>query len=226
MDMVTELVVEEIKIQGGQKIRTAAYKTPNKVLYSSMYFLGKALRWLLECKSNNMTRAVQPRDIRALWQLWNAHKADLALSQKFSDAPTSVLEFNHLILFPHPAEMQRYKNIKIQRVANEIHNYAHVCMTRDSADGTHIYHMADFQEILEAQVVCEELMKLHIGSGEPIPGKPGEWDTGIPIPALTELGNEEPTGDLDIMMFAEPSKASPGSHLPDAPDVDGEAPAK
>lgn len=217
--MVTELVVEEIKIKGGQKIRTAAYATPNKTLFNGLFWLGKGLRWLMECKSNNMTRAIQPRDVRALWKLWEAHKADFELAQKSSDAPTSILEFNHKILLPHPSEMRRYKNIKIARIAGEIHQYCHTCMSRDSASGTHIYNMVDYGEIVEAQVVCEGFMKLHIGTGLPIEGKEGEWDTGIEMPSLAELGQEIPSGDLDELSFAEPSIIAPESGLPDAPDT-------
>lgn len=218
MNMVTELIVEEVKIKGGMKILTASYSTPNKVLFNGLFFLGKALRWLMECKSNNMTRAIQPRDIRNLWLLWNAHKQDFDLAQKSSDSPSPVLEFNHKILLPHPKEMRRYKNIKIQRVASEIHSYCHVCMSRDSADGTHIYEMVDYDDILEAQKVCEDVMLLFVGTGEQV--KPGEWSTGLEMPALVELGQEIPSGDLDVLTFAEPSSDSPSSHLPDAPDRD------
>lgn len=219
MDMVTELVVKEVKIKGGARIAVAAYATPNKVLFDSMFWLGKLLRWLMECKSNNMTRAIQPRDIRQLWQLWEAHKVDLDMSQKFSDSPGPVHEFNFQVLLPHPDEMRRYKNLKIQRAANEIHAYIHTAMTRDSASGHAIYEMIDYEEIKELQTNVEEILKVFVGTGKPT-GKPGEWDTGVPIPALVELGQEIPKGDLSMMSFAEPSSEAPSHHLPDAPDTD------
>jgi len=220
MDMVTELVVEAVKIKGGQKMYVAEYVTPNKMLYDGLTWLGKGLRWLMECKSNNMTRAVQPHDIRKLWKLWEAHKKDFDLGQKHSDSPTPVYEFRRSILLPHPKEMRRYKNIKIQRVASEIHFYCHVAMTRDSSDGTHIYDLSDYEEIQAAQLVCEEFMLLHVGTGQPIEGQPGKWSIGLDIPPLTEVGTEVPPADLDTLTFEEPSSTAPDSVLPDAPDTD------
>lgn len=220
MDMVTELIVEEIKIQGGRKIRTAAYKTPNETLHDSMFIVGKLLRWLMKSKSNNMTRSIQPRDVRELWQMWEAHKKILDLAQKFSDSPSPVHEFNRVILLPHPSELQRFKNIKLQGVGNALHGYVHTCMTRDSADGTYIYEMIDYEEVLEAQRHCEQKMLLFVGTGQPLKDQPGHWDTGLPMPSLAELGTEIPSGDLDMLSFAEPSIDAPGSHLPDAPDLD------
>lgn len=220
MNNITELVVEEVKIKGGSKIRVAAYKTPNKTLFNGMFFIGKLLRWLMECKSNNMTRGIQPSDIRKLWLLWDAHKLDFQTAQKNSDAPTGVLEFQRVILLPHPSEMRRYKNLKIQRVASELHDYAHACMSVDSADGVQIVDLADYKDITSAQKVCEEVMNLFVGTGKPIKDKLGAWNTGIEIPALVELGQEIPDGDLDQLAFAEPSITAPASGLPDAPDTE------
>lgn len=220
MDMITELVVEEVKIKGGTKIRTAAYKTPNKTLYNGLFFIGKGLRWMMECKSNNMTRGIQPSDVRKLWQLWEAHKADLKLAQKNSDAPTGLLEFNRVILLPHPSEMRRYKNLKIQRIASEWHDYSHASMSVDSADGTQIVTMADYEDIQASQEVCEDVMKLFIGDGQAVDGEAGKWNTGMELPSIAELGMEVPDGDLDELSFAEPSITAPESGLPDAPDVD------
>lgn len=218
MDHITELIVEEVKIKGGTKIKVAPYKTPNKTLFNGLFFIGKGLRWLMECKSNNMTRTVQPTDVRHLWLLWEAHKQDFAIAQKNSDSPTGVIEMYRTVLLPHPAEMRRYKNLKIQRVATEWHDYAHACMSRDSASGVQIYSMVDYSEIVEAQKVVEEVMTLFIGSGKKLAD--GQWDIGIDLPPLAELGQEIPDGDLDSLSFAEPSLTDPESGLPDTPDVD------
>lgn len=218
MNQITELVVEKIEIKGGTKIKVATYATPNKTLYNGLFYIGKALRWLMECKSNNMTRGIQPRDVRDLWKLWNAHKSDFELMQQHSDSPFPAHEFNRMITLPHPHEMMRYKNLKIQRIASELHDYAHVCMSVDSAEGTEIVEMSDYQDIQEAQRVCEEVMKMFIGTGESLGS--GKWDTGMDLPALTALGEEVPSGDLDFLTYAEPSKTSPDSGLPDAPDID------
>lgn len=216
MDHITELIVEEVQIKGGRQIKTAAYKTPNRALFHSLFYIGKALRWLMEVRSNNMSAGMQPRDIRKFWQLWHVHKKDLEISQKFSDAPAPVLEFSRVILLPHPSEMRRYKNMKIQRVASELHEYAHVCMSIDSAEGTDIVRMADYADILEAQSEVEEKLLWLMGTGNKT--KDGEWDTGIEMPALLELGTEIPDGDLDELSFAEASFSAAASGLPDAKD--------
>lgn len=218
MDQITELIVTDVQIKGGTKIKVAAYETPNKALFNGMFIIGKVLRWLMETRSNNMTRAIQPADIRALWKLWNAHKLDLDLAQKNSDAPVSVIEMYRTILLPHPTEMRRYKNLKIQRIAMEIHDYAFACMSRDTASGTNIVDMTDYAEIVEAQKVVEQVMVLFVGTGDK--KADGQWDTGIDLPAITELGKEIPDGDLDALSFGEPSKTDVQAGLPDAPDID------
>lgn len=218
---VTELVVKEVKIKGGAKIMVAAYMTPNQVLFHGLNYIGKLMRWLYEIDSNNTTAALKPRDVRKLWGVWDFHKKDLDLGHKFRDRPGVILEITTAILLPHPDELRRYKNMKIQRVAHALHEYAHVCMSRDSADGHEIYNMADYDDIVEAQKVTEEFIKFAVGTGQP-DGK-GGFDTGEPLPPLVELGREIPSGDLDLVRFNERSKEAADSGLPDAPDRDVEA---
>lgn len=211
--------MEEVKIRGGKKIKCAAYKTPNRSLHAGLFYIGKGLRWLMECRSNNMTSGTQPRDIRKFWQLWNVHKEDFEKSQKYSDSPAPVMEFARVILLPHPSEMRRYKNMKIQRAASELHEYAHVCMSTDSSEGTDIVRIADYNDIKEAQAEVEEKLKWLLGTGQK-KGKGGGYDTGVEMPALLELGTEVPDGDIDELSFVEPSFEAPVSGLPDAEDTD------
>ena len=213
-----------MRIKGGRKIKCAAYKTPNRALFHALFYIGKSLRWMMEIRSNNMQAGIQPRDVRKFWQLWEVHKQDLAISQKYSDSPAPVMEFARVILLPHPSEMRRYKNMKIQRLASELHEYAHVCMSIDSAEGNDIVRMVDYDDIVEAQAEVEEKLKWLIGDGSK--GGDGEWNTGVEMPALVELGTEIPDGDLDELSFAEPSFAAPESGLKDAPDTDEPAPGR
>lgn len=219
MNHITELVVEEVKIEGGQQIRTAAYRTPNNTLFNGLTWLSKGLLFMMECKSNNMSKSMQPRDVTDLWKLWNAHKADFALAQKFSNHPMPIIEFKHTILMPNPVEMRRYRNMKVQRVASQWFSYCHVCMSRDSSLGTYIVEMADYDEIVQAQEATEAVMTMFFGTGLPIEGEVGKWDTGIELPALSELGHIVPDNDMDALVFAEPSIGAPASGLPDAKDT-------
>lgn len=218
MNHVTELVVKEVAVKGGAKITVAKYMTPNNVLFHGLNYVGKLMRWLYEIDSNNTTAALKPRDIRKFWGVWNFHKKDLELGHKHFDGPGVIIEMTQAILLPHPEELRRYKNMKIQRVASALHQYAHVCMSRDSADGHEIYNMADYDDIVEAQNITEEMLKFVIGTGEK--RSDGSFDTGNPLPPLVELGREEPSGDLDLVLFNERSSENTDSGLPDAPDRD------
>lgn len=217
MNHVTELIVEEVKIEGGAQIIVQKLYTPNKTLFNGLFFLGKLLRWMMECKSNDMTRGLKPRDVRAIWALWVAHKADFKSAQANSDAPEPVHNINRLITLPHPKEMMRYKNLKISRVAQEIHDYCHTCMGVDSSHANQIVTMADYQDIVEAQRIAEDVMTMFMGTGQR--KEDGSYDTGMDLPAMSALGREVPDGDLDFMIYGEPSKIDPRAGLPDAPDT-------
>lgn len=214
---VTELVVKEVKIKGGNQILTAAYMTPNNVLFHGLNYLGKLMRWLYEIDTNNTTAALKPRDIRRMWDVWNFHKLDMELGHKNFDAPGTVMEMTRAVLLPHPEELRRYKNMKIQRVASAIHQHCHVCMSVDSADGHEIYQLSDYKDIVESQNITEEVFKFVVGTGQPDGN--GGYDTGAALPALVELGREEPSGDLDLIRFNERSSGATDSGLPDAPDL-------
>lgn len=220
--MITELIVEEVKTKGSERIKVEQYPTTNQALQSTQSMIGKILRWLMVCQSNNMVRGVQARNVVEFWELWNAHKEDFKNSMKLGNSPAPTHEMYLYILLPSRSEMRRYKNIKVQRVAHALYYYAHVCMSRDSADGTQIWDMADYKDILDAQKAVEATVTLWIGNGQPLLDTdnvviPGQFNVGIKLPPMSELGQEVPTGDGNSLYFAEPSLTAPDTGIIDAP---------
>lgn len=220
MNMKTELILQETKILGGEKIEASVYPTPSLALHASMGVLSNLLFWLFECQSNSTMRSIHPLDSIETNLAWVAYKKVLKKFHKASGSANPGLRMTHKLALPTPAMMRRYRNRKIQGLAFQIFNHIHVNMSLDISRGRQLYNLVDYKTIEKSQEITEDFISLYIGTGLPIEGKEGEWDTGMDMPAFIELGELSPDNDLDVMTFEEPSVLASDAGLGDVPDTD------
>lgn len=217
--MITELQIVQQQTIPGRKIVCVAYSTNNHNLHKMMKPVSHLLLWMLEADSNNSSRTIVPTDVLDVWACFSFMDAEIEICEEYSSQPTGARELTYKIVFPEALEMVRFKNMKWERVAQQIMHFARVAMGVDSGRVQGYVDMADFKLIKESLRVTKAIATRFIGDGKPIDGKKGEFNTGLKAPALAATGIIKPDNDLDVAVVGEPSADRPESMLPDVADT-------
>lgn len=211
--MITELKKVDPQIVGGRVIEVVDYKLQNYRLHQVLEQLARMFLFLLECDSNNTSSKAKPRDVRRIVAQWKIAKDELVFSMDHNDLPSGIYEYGFSICFPDQKEIQKIRNVKVKRIFSEMFNAARHILSVDSAKTQGFIAAEDHAEIMEMFNCVDACLARWIGDGASVN------DTGLVVPAYSELGVISPDVDSDYATINEPSPEAPVSKLPDVADT-------